>query len=177
MNIIDIVTIVAAIVFLLIGFISGFGRSLRHFTGGIVGIIISIFVCASFGGMLLGTELVGGWISSLNDYFSSVAEFLGKMQLAVVIFYIVMFIIVQIVRIIVVKFICRIFEADNNVMKVINRVLGVVFVPAVMFMFLLLVFAVLKLFDDTAAIQEMLMKMEGTFLLKLYLNNPIVLHV
>lgn len=177
MSIIDIGTLIAAIVFVLIGFVSGFGRSLRHFTGGVVGIIISVFVCAAFGGMILGTSLVGGWVGQLNDYFASVSSFLGNIRAGVIVFYIVMFIIVQIIRIIVVKFVSGIFEADNKVMKIINKVLGMVFVPAIVCVFVLLVFAVLALFEDTSLIQEMIVKLDGTFLLKLYQNNPIALSV
>lgn len=176
MNIIDIVTIVAAIVFVLVGFVSGFGRSLRHFTRGIVGVIISVFVCAAFGGMILGIGTVSGWVSSLNDFFASKAEFLGTIHLGMIVFYAIMFVAVQILRVIVVKCICSLFEAENKVMRVVNKALGMVFVPAVVFMFLLLVFSVFRLFGDTSFIQDLLVKLEGTFLLKLYEFNPIVLN-
>lgn len=177
MHIIDIVTIAAAIVFLLIGFVSGFGRSLRHFTNGIVGVIISVFVCAALGGMVLGIDVVTGWIEQLNAFFASKAEFLGKIQLGVIIFYAVMFFAVQILRVIVVKVIAGIFETDNSVMRVINKSLGMIFVPTTVLVTLLLVFAVFNLFEDTAFIGNLLQKMEGTFLMKLYEVNPIIFHV
>ena len=88
-----------------------------------------------------------------------------------------MFLVVQILRILTVKFISGIFEADNAVMKGVNKFLGMIFVPAIMCLFLLLVFAVFALFDDTTFVANMLNDMEGTFLLKLYENNPIVLTV
>lgn len=177
MNIIDIGTIIALIVLVLLGFVLGFGRSLRVFTKGVVGVIISVFVCASFGGMIIGIDVVGEKLAELNAFFTSKAEFLGTIHLETVVFYIVMFLVVQILRIITVKFISGIFEADNPVMKGVNKFLGMIFVPAIMCLFLLLVFAVFALFDDTTFVANMLNDMEGTFLLKLYQNNPIVLTV
>ena len=166
MNQVDLITVIALLVFALIGFFSGFGRSLRHFTGGIVGIIISVFVCAACGGMVLGTDLVGGWVVQLNAKLGEVASFFEKIQVGVIIFYIAMFLIVQVLRIIVVKFIAALFEADNGAMKVVNRVLGAVFVAAVLITFTLLVFAVFKLLDDTSVVMNLLEKIEGSFLKK-----------
>lgn len=173
MNTVNLITILALLFFALAGFLIGFGRSLKMFTSGIVGIIISIFVCATFGGMLLGTDLVGGWIASLNSKLGEVAAVFEKIQVGVIIFYIVMFVVVQLVRIAVVKFVCEFFGADNSVMKVVNKILGTLFVPAVILCFTLLILAVLKLFDDTTAISSMLEKIDGTILYKLYVSNPI----
>ncbi len=175
MNTVNLVTIGALIVCAAIGFFCGFGRALKSFTGGIVGIIISIFVCATFGGMLLGTNLIGGWIADINAKLGEVAAFFEKIQVGVIIFYIVMFFVVQLLRIIVVKFVCGVFEADNSVMNVINKVLGTLFVPAVILCLTLLIFAVFRLFEDTAAITSLLEKIDGTILYKLYVANPITL--
>lgn len=183
MHIVDIVTIVSAIVLALLGFISGFGKALKNLTKGVGGFIISIFVCAAIGGAILGTDVVGSLVGKLNDFFMSKAEILGKIKLAVIVYYILLFIAVQILRIIVVKCICRLLEGDkkskseNKLLKAINKILGVAFVPAVAMVFLLVALAVLKLIDDVSFVQDMLMEIDGTVLHTLYVNNPIVLSV
>ena len=177
MNIIDIVTIAVLVGMGILGLICGFGKSLKRFTGGIVGIIISVFVCTAIGGMVLSIGPVAEIVSNLNANLAAKAAFLDKIHAGLIIYYIVLFLVVQILRIIVVKVICKIFEADNKPMKVINRILGLIFVPAVTLLFVLLLFAVFKAVEDTAFIQSILEKLEGTILLKLYEANPIVLNV
>jgi len=177
MQTIDIITLVVGVALMILGYLRGFGKSLKTFTGGVFGIIISVFVCVAFGGMILGTNLVSGWVSQLNEILTAKWDFLGKVQMAVIIYYVAMFVVVQIIRIIIVKLVCGIFEADNKVMKIINRVLGTVFVPAITFVFLLLVLAVIKLFDGSEATGGLMEKIAGSFIAKLYEINPIVLHI
>lgn len=177
MQVVDIVFIALGVGLLLIGYIRGFGKSLKTFTGGVIGIIISVFVCAAFGGMVLGIPQMTEWVGQLNEILADKWEFLGKIQAGVIIFYAAMFLAVQLVRIIIVKVICKIFEADNTVMKAINKALGLVFAPAIGFAFLLLALAVIKLFGDAEPIQRLLEKIDGSILLKLYEINPIVLHL
>lgn len=175
MKLIDIITLAVIAVLAVIGAIAGFGKSLKRFTGGIVGIIISVFVCAAIGGMVLSIKPVAGLVNNLNAMLAEKAAFLGKIQAGIIVYYIVLFLVVQILRIMVVKVICKIFEADNKPMKVINAVLGLVFVPAVTLLFVLLLFAVVKNFEGTGFVQSIMEKLEGTILLKLYNVNPITL--
>ena len=177
MKTIDIVTIAVPVIMAIIGLIAGFGKSLKRFTGGIFGIIISIFVCVAVGGMILGIKPVGELVASLNETLAAKAAFLGKIHAGLIVYYIVLFLVVQILRIIAVKVICGIFEAKNAVMKTINRILGFIFVPAVTILFVLLVFSVVRNFEDTAFVQDILAKIEGSLLLKVYEWNPIVLNV
>ncbi len=177
MSTIDIVTLAIGVLLLVLGYIRGFGKSLKTFCGGIVGIIISIFVCVAFGGMILGTELVTGWVGELNSILGGYAAFLEKIQAGVIIFYIALFLASQLVRIIVLKVVCRIFEAENKVMKIINRVLGTIFAPASAFVFLLLVLSVVKLADGSELVTKFTSAIDGSIIHKLYLINPIVLHL
>lgn len=177
MQIADIIFIIVAVALVILGYLRGFGKSLKTFTGGVVGIIISIFVCIAFGGMILGTELVSGGVSRLNDILVSKWEFLGQIKMAVVIFYIGMFLVVQVLRIVIVKIVVSIFEADNKVMKVVNKAFGMIFAPAITFVFLLLVLSVIKVFDMSDGTLDVMTKIEGSFLAKLYEINPIMLHV
>ena len=177
MNIVDIVLLVALIVLVIIGIAAGFGKSLRRFTKGIVGVILSIFICAALGGAVLGIGFIGDAVSNLGARFASMSSLLGKLHLELVVFYVIMFIVVQILRIIIVKFVCKIFSADNKAMKITNAVLGAIFVPAVSFVFLLLALAVMSLLSDIGPVREFLTELDGTFLYKLYEINPIVLSV
>ena len=52
MTTLDWATLIVAILLAVVGLFAGFGRTLRFFTKGIFGIIISVFVCATFGGMI-----------------------------------------------------------------------------------------------------------------------------
>ena len=175
-NTIDIVTIGVFVVGALVGFIGGFGRGLKLFTKGIFGIIISVFVTATFAGMFLKIDTISGWIADITKLASQKWAFFATINVGLIAYYLVFFLIIQLLRILVVKVICGIFEADNTVMKVINRVLGLVFVPAVLMALVLLVFAVFKIVDETQFVQDIVAKIDGTFLGVLYANNPIKLY-
>ena len=175
-NTIDIVTIAVAVIAALVGFIGGFGKGLKFFTKGVFGIIISVFVTAAFAGLFLKIETVSGWVADITQLASQKWAFFATINVGLIAYYVVFFLIVQVLRMLVVKVVCGIFEADNKVMKVINRVLGLVFVPAVLLTALLLVFAVFKIIDETQFVQDVLAKLDGTFLSTLYYANPIKLY-
>ena len=175
-NTIDIVTVAVAVVAALVGFIGGFGKGLKFFTKGIFGIIISVFVTAAFAGLFLKIETVSGWVADITRLASQKWAFFATINVGLIAYYVVFFLLVQLLRLLVVKVVCGIFEADNKVMKVVNRVLGLIFVPAVLLTALLLVFAVFKIIDETQFVQDVLAKLDGTFLSALYYGNPIKLY-
>lgn len=173
MSTIDAVTILAAILFAGLGLAFGFARTLRFFTKGVFGFILSVFICFTFGGMIAGIPAVANLIEKLHVSLSDAWSFLGKIRLELVIYYVILFFAVQILRMIVVKLIGGVFSADNAVMRVINRVFGMILMVAAVFLLLLLVFGILKIFENTGAVQDMLVKLDGTFLKVLYDNNPV----
>ena len=173
MNSIDSVTILVAIVLAGLGLALGFGRTLKFFTKGIFGFILSVFVCFTFGGMIAGIPAVAEQISSLNDKLGETWSFLQTIRLATVIYYVVLFFAVQIVRILVVKCVAGIFSADVLVMRIINRFLGGVLMVAAVFLLLLLALALLKVGENTSFGVDMIQKIEGTFIGILYENNPV----
>lgn len=177
MQTVDIVLIALGVLLVIVGYARGFGKALRGMTKGVFGIIISVFVCAAFGGMILGTDFVGGYVLQLNALLAEKWAFLGKIQAGVIVYYAALFFVAQILRIIIVKLVCGIFEANNKVVRVINRVLGTVFLPAAGFIFLLLVLAVVRLFDNTDTVINLLAKFNGSILVGLYEINPIILHL
>lgn len=143
------------LVFSILGMLFGFGKGLKFFTGGIFGIIISIFICYALGGLIYnigfvqrGLELVRG---ALEKNENSVCKFLLMIQLDIIIYYVALFIVVSIVRIAIVLIIRRIVEIDNMFVIIINKILGVVFFLAVAVILMLLVLWIISLIaGDTA---------------------------
>ena len=173
MNEIDSITSIVAIGLAGLGLALGFGRTLRFFTKGIFGFILSVFICASFGGMIAGIPAVAGWIGELNAKLGDAWNFLGTIHLATVIYYIVLFLAVQLVRILVVKVVAGLFSADVLPVRIINRILGAALMVAAVLLLVLLVFAVMAIFGETQGVIDFVANIDGTFLGTLYANNPI----
>ena len=74
--VIDAVTIVVAILLAGLGMFVGFGRTLRFFTDGIFGFIISVVFCFAFGGLIASIGPVAEGISWLNNWLGGVWSFL-----------------------------------------------------------------------------------------------------
>lgn len=175
MNSIDSITLIVAIALAAFGILLGFGRSLRLFTKGLFGMIISVFVVLTFGGMIKGIDAVGELIAKGDAYFKGVWSFLGYLHLGNVIYYVVLFFVVQLLRVIAVRLIGGVFEMDNAVMRILNRILGAVFTVAAVLLLLLLVFAVFKHFETSEFMVDFLAKIKNSFLYTLYTHNPVVI--
>ena len=114
------------VVGLALGALLGFGRVFKMFTTGIFGIIISIVVC-----FLIGTAFIGVAEPLLNKIAAAITanenwfcQFLGKINIQVVLYYVIMFVIVWVIRFIIVKVIKAVSESENKVIKVLNRIFG-----------------------------------------------------
>lgn len=173
MNIVDIVTIVVLIFSLILGLARGFGKSLKTFTKGIFGIIISVFVVLSLGGMIANIPFVGEFITKINNSIAARSEFIGKLKLGIWVYYLILFFVAQLARVLIVKVVVDIFQADNQVMRSVNKILGATFAPAAVFMFVLLVLALFKSFESLNFVKAILSELEDSYLLILYANNPI----
>ncbi|MDE7329585.1 MAG: hypothetical protein K2N30_00595 [Clostridia bacterium] len=128
----DWIAIGIVVVCLAIGALIGFGKGLKFFTSGIFGIIIGVVVCALIGTVFLNVGFIGDFVAKFPW------EWLG-----IVVYYIILFIIVQLLRIIIVLILKHVMEIDNVVMKVINRTLGAVFFLAVGVLLSLLVLKII----------------------------------
>lgn len=173
MTTLDSVTLLVAIILAVFGTALGFGRTLRIFTKGIFGIIISVFLCVTFGGMIAGIPAVADWIAGLNGKLGDVWGFLATIRLVTVIYYILLFFVMTLLRILVVRLIGTAFAAPVLPVRILNRVLGAVLAVGGTLLFVLLVFAVLRIFGDTSFVQDLAAKMDGSFLGLLYENNPV----
>lgn len=129
----------------LIGSLVGFGRGLRWFTKGIVGFILSFFFCYVFGGIILKLPFVAKLLKLLAstwDKRGAFYDFLKAVHLEIILYYIILFFVAQLVRILIVHLISKVFEWKAKGMKVINRILGAVLFVAVTLLFTMFVFQI-----------------------------------
>ena len=177
MQIVDWIALGIVLLVALIGILLGFGKCLKIFTDGPIGIIISLVVTY----FLIG--IVGSWgfVQDLLQRFtevleangSSLCKFLLNIGIQSIVLAVALFIIVQIVRKIIVSIIKSISEVENVFVKFINKTLGLVFSLAVLVMIALVVFQIIYLIGgDTSANFEAYLK--GTLKLDyIYANNPL----
>lgn len=109
-----------------LGALLGFGRVFKFFTTGIFGIIISIVVC-----FLIGAAFQGAAEPLLNKLANAITanenwfcQFLCKINIQVVLYYVIMFAVVWVLRYIIVKIIKAVSESENKIIKVLNRLFG-----------------------------------------------------
>lgn len=173
----DWIAIAILVVALGLGALLGLGKWLKFFTSGVFGIIISIVICYFIGGGILQLGFVQELLSKFASLWSNNGGFgyslLTKIHLEIIVFYIVLFILVQIVRVLLVKIIQKGLEANVKPIKVVNRVLGAVFAFVIIFFLgMLVLWIVAWVGGDTASSWEAYFEHSG-FLGALYRNNPI----
>ena len=100
----DAIILIVALALALLGFLVGFASTLRFFTHGVFGWIISVFMCATLGDMVQGAAPVQNWLTELN---ASMGGFLQTIHAATIIFYFVFFLVLQLVRVLVVRLLAR----------------------------------------------------------------------
>lgn len=151
----DWIAIGVVLVCLAIGALVGFGKWLKVFTSGIFGFIISVVVCA-----LIGTTFLAASEPLLNAISSLWAgkegwffDMLDKIHIETVLYFIMLFIAVQLVRIIFVQIVKAICDSDNTLIKVINKTLGAILFLAVGVLIALLVFAIIGMMGGDAALK------------------------
>ena len=134
----DWIALAMVVVFLALGALIGFGKGLKFFTSGIFGIVISVLICALIGTVFLDVGFVGDLLGKLAENWAHI-EFLKTIHLEVITYYVIMFVIVQIARIIVVVVIKQILESENILMKIVNKSLGAVFFLGLGFLIVMLI--------------------------------------
>ena len=135
MLLIDWIAVGVIGVSLLIGLLLGFGKLLKIFTGGIVGIIISIVVTYFCLGIVSSwgfvQDIMAKLIGAMQNANNGIVDFLIKIGIEKIILAVGLFIIIQVIRIILVSIIKSIVEIDNVVFKVINKFFGVIFMVGI----------------------------------------------
>lgn len=162
-----------------LGALVGFGKGLQIFTGGPIGVIISVIVCYCFGGFFLEITFIQDLLNKLASLWTEQAgifyDFLTKIHPEIIIYYIVLFIVVQIIRIVIVKIIAHVAETKNTVIKVINKTLGAAMFAAMAVLISLIVFQVIYWVGGETAEQFANDLAGSVFKLdELFLNNPLL---
>ncbi len=173
----DWIFLALIVIFCLLGMLFGFGKGLKFFTGGIFGIIISIVVCYALGGLIYNFGFVQDGLNSmcaaLAEKNNGFCNFLLNIRLDIIVYYVALFIVVSILRIIIVKIIKSIAEIDNMVLIVLNKTLGVILFIGVGFMIMLFVFWIISLIGGNTE-ADFLLKLSGSKLKLdwLFEHNP-----
>ena len=177
MPFIDILIIGLTIVFCIFGMLFGFGKGLKFFTGGILGVIISIFICYALGGVIIRISFVQNWLNNFREMLAgkhnTFCDILNTIHIDIVLYYVILFIAVTIIRIIIVRLIKSFVEIENIVLIAINKILGIVLFVGAFIMMVLLVFWVISLIGGSTAekfVQTVSQSKIG--LNRLYENNP-----
>jgi|GEM_PF-1825311 len=154
----------------------GFGRMLKFTTSGIAGIVISVVLIALFGMALLATPAINGLVATGNEFFAGVWGFLGVIHLATVLYFIALFIVLQVLRIIIVLIIRRVTEIDKKPIKIANKILGAVYFVLFVFMLFLLILATIRFFEYTFFNypESIMQAIEGSWIYVIFRNNFIV---
>ncbi len=171
-----------AITFLL-GFLFGFGKIFKFCTSGVVGWIIGIWFCITFGGAVASIPFVNDLIVRGNAFFGGYAAILEKMNVASWIFYVALFLFILIVKKIIVLLIKRVFEPKNKksvigkFRSLINRGVGAVFFAAFWLVVVWALLAAVELFNDVPTVIDWVQTISTSSASKLiwglYRYNPI----
>jgi|AGTN01.1.fsa_nt_gi hypothetical protein len=170
---VDYVFIAVVVVAALIGMMLGFNKVLKLLTGGIFGIIISVVVCVMVGGSLQNLTVSQNLINSVDAAAVNAWAFLAYLKPGYVVFYLVLFALVQAARMIVVRIIRNVARSNSAIVRVFDKSLGLALSGAFVVAVSLLFFAGIKLLGDTSFGQDVVSKIGGGWLKTIYDNNPI----
>ena len=179
MPMIDIIIIVLLIIFCILGMLFGFGRGLKFFTSGIIGIIISIFICYALGGLIYKIGFVHNSLDSvrgaLAEKNTTFCRILLKIHIDLIGYYVILFLAVTALRMILVRLVRKIFEIDNIVFIVINKILGVLLFACVLVLVTMFVFWIIALIGGGTAAKLSEQVAQSKIGLKwLYEENPLM---
>lgn len=174
----DWIALAVILVLALLGVVLGFGKGLKFFTGGIFGIVISVFVCYCIGGMVLQLSFVQQWLTDFAALWADKSglffDLLTKIHMEIIVYYVALFLVVQLARVIIVRIIKGIAESPFIVIRVINKTCGAALFVTMGFLLGLLVFQVVSWVGGTSA-AEMAEALSGSALGldRLFANNPL----
>ena len=178
MQLVDWIFIGIALISLVLGALLGFGKLLKIFTGGIIGVLISIVVTYFLLGIVASwpfvQDLLGKLVGAIQNGNNGFTNFLIKIGIEKIILAVGIFIIVQIARVIIVHIIKSIVEIDNKVVKVINRVGGAIFFLAIAAALTLIVFHIVNWVGGESA-ENFRNGLNGVLRIQwVYDNNPLM---
>ena len=164
----------ALLIVMILGALLGFGKVFSWFVlNKIVRIIAAIFVCYTFGGMILAIPFVNRLLIDLAANWAHIA-FFNKIHLEIIIYYVALFLLTIIIILIFSRIIRGISEADYKPIKVINKVFGAIIFGVFAFATMLLVFHIITWIGGETShnFLSALQTDAGAILRPLYENNP-----
>lgn len=172
----DWIALAVLVVAALIGALLGFGKCLKLFSSGIFGIIISIFLCYVFGGLILGLPFVQNLLTKFAALWNTKEGFffdlLTKIRMEIIVYYVALFIVAQILRIILVKILKHVFEIKFIVIKIINKIGGAVLFAGMILLLGLFVFQIIYWVQGLEGGLATYLE-SSNFVGALYRNNPL----
>lgn len=170
----DLVFLGIMLVSLLLGAILGFGKVfgmvvLNKFTR----VALAIFVCYSFGGMILGIPFVNQLLVDLSAYWADV-NILNTIHLEIIIYYVALFLLTMLVLLIIARIVKGISEADVLPVKILNKVGGAVVLAAGVLLLMLVVFQIIYMIGGSTAESFAEKLSQSTIMMPLYENNPLL---
>ena len=176
MSNLDLITLGVIMLTALIGAISGFGNGLKFFARGWLGRIISIIICYFLFGLVLKIpfvqDLLQKFVATL-DGEKWYLKILKYVRIDMIVFAVVLFFAVQLVKKIVVALINGLFSINTPFIRVLNKLLGVFIYLFLLLLLVLIVFQIAYLIDGADGV--IYQKTHGSLfgLDKLYLDNPL----
>ena len=177
MILVDYIAIGIIALTLLCGIFVGFGKGLVFVTKGVVGMIISAVIAWFLMGVVLSwgfvQNIIANFIASLEANGSAFCHFLITIRIDMVLLGIVLFVIIQIIRLVILKFIKEVFESDNVAMKVLNKVLGVILFAVFFSVVVLIAMQIAYMISGETGSVFNFFNGSALKLDAIYLNNPL----
>ena len=174
----DIIAMIAFLALLIIGALVGFGKGLDLITRGFVGSAISAICCYFIYGIVLDWSFTQSLIAKFVEFMKApdtrLCDFLLTIRVDMILFYAILFLLVQLVRKFAISIIRKFFEIDVLAMRLINKVLGVALALFVALALMLIIFQVITWVGGSVATSVSdALSGSGLGLDKLFLNNPL----
>jgi uncharacterized membrane protein required for colicin V production len=179
MLIADYVAVGLILVCAIVGWLLGFGKQLKILTSGVAGVIISCVFCYFLIGIVTalpfvetGMQKFVGFLTAKGNGF---CDFLINIRIEVICTAVILFAVVQILRMIIVAIIAKGLESENKVVMVINKSLGILLAVVVCVILCLIAMQISSLAVGVEK-NVFYQSLQGTFfrLDYVYLNNPLI---
>ena len=176
-NVISIIFIVAIIAAILGGIFGGFGKVIVFLTKGILGKILAGVICYSVFGFVLNLGFVVKIQASITNALNSDPGIFKKILLLsridLIAVAVGLYFVVRLLLKLLAKLVDTFMSAQNKVMKILNKTLGVVLAVGVMMIFLLIIFQIMYWISGPTGGVFRALRSSFLRLDRLYLNNPL----
>lgn len=172
----DWIFLAALLLITALGALLGFGKVFSFFVlNKVVRIILAVYICYTFGGIILGIPFISQLLSDLAANWAHI-EFLKAINLEIKIYYIALFLITMLVILILSKIIRGISESKLLAIRILNKIGGAILFGVLAITIMLTVFQVIAAIGgQTAADFDNLLSVKANAILRpMYENNPML---